>query len=84
MFSLYGKTEIAENAIVEAGCVIKNSKLSAGVLLKAHSYLEGCEIGSSCQIGPMARLRERTKIAANCKITLTFVETKKVEFGGRC
>lgn len=76
--SLYGKTEIAAGVVIEAGCVIKNSKLSEGVTLKANSYLEGCEIGQNCQVGPMARLREGSRIAANCKIG-NFVETKKVD-----
>ena len=75
--SLHGTTRIKAGSIIENGAVIKNSLIDEGVTIKAYSYLEGADISKNCAIGPMARLREGTKIADDCKIG-NFVETKKV------
>lgn len=73
---LRGDSYIASEAIIESGCHIKNSKILTKAIIKSNSYLEGASIGENSQIGPMARIREGSNIASDCKIG-NFVETKK-------
>lgn len=75
---LMGKTFIGKDSHIETGCVLKDVRLEKKVRLKAYSYLEGASVGANSQIGPMARLREGSKLGADVKIG-NFVETKKAE-----
>jgi bifunctional UDP-N-acetylglucosamine pyrophosphorylase / glucosamine-1-phosphate N-acetyltransferase len=46
------------------------------VMIRAHSHLEGCQIGSGAEIGPFARLRPGAVLHENVKVG-NFVEIKK-------
>ena len=59
--------------------MLTNVTLGAGTEIFANSVLEGCTIGEECAIGPFARLRTGTQLAAKCKIG-NFVETKNALF----
>lgn len=72
---LMGNTEIGSGCTIEPGCIIKDSKVSDRVTLKAYSHLEKTQVGSECAIGPYARLRPGTILGENTKIG-NFVETK--------
>jgi bifunctional UDP-N-acetylglucosamine pyrophosphorylase/glucosamine-1-phosphate N-acetyltransferase len=76
--SLRGQTVIEANSILEEGVIINDSIVGEESTIKAHSYLEGCQISKNVVIGPMARLREGSIIGDNCKLG-NFVETKKVK-----
>ena len=56
--------------------MIRNSRISDGVVVKPFSHIDGAIIGENAQVGPYARLREGTDLGANVKIG-NFVETKK-------
>ena len=73
-----GETKIGSFSIIEAGTVLKNVIVGDHTIVKANCYLESAVVGSHVQLGPMARLREGSQIADECKIG-NFVETKKVE-----
>jgi bifunctional UDP-N-acetylglucosamine pyrophosphorylase/glucosamine-1-phosphate N-acetyltransferase len=75
-----GKVVIGEGCIIGPNCVLKDVTLGAHCDIHAHSVLEECDIGNGCHIGPFARLRSGTHLAAHCKIG-NFVETKKAVFG---
>lgn len=75
-----GNVELGEGCVIGPNCVLTDVRLGAGCTVFANSVLEGCQIGDSCQIGPFARLRSGTELAAHCKIG-NFVETKKAVFG---
>ncbi len=77
---LEGETEIGAGAVLEAGVVIKNSKIGSHSKILAYSYLESAQVGEQTSIGPFARLREGTVIGQGSKIG-NFVETKKAELG---
>ncbi len=78
--SLMGKTTVGSGCRLGAGAQIKNSSISDRVEIKPYSVIEEAEIGMQSMIGPFARIRPGSIIAAEVKIG-NFVETKKVHFG---
>ncbi len=75
---LHGNTEIKAGSLIEPGCILKDSKISSQVTIKAYSYLENAEVQSQCAVGPYARLRPGTKLGEQCKVG-NFVEIKKAD-----
>lgn len=75
----FGTVVLGDGCIVGPNCVLNEVSIGAGTEIYAHSVLEGCHIGNECSIGPFARLRTGTELAAHCKIG-NFVETKKAVF----
>lgn len=74
-------TEIAADVTVEPFVVFgPGVRIASGVIIHAHSHIEGADIGPGCEIGPFARLRPGTVLGAMAKIG-NFVETKKAVFG---
>jgi len=55
--------------------VITDSVLEAGVVIRAHSVLEGARVGAGSDVGPFARLRPGTVLESGVHIG-NFVETK--------
>jgi bifunctional UDP-N-acetylglucosamine pyrophosphorylase/glucosamine-1-phosphate N-acetyltransferase len=70
-----GKVEIADGAVIGANCVIKNARIGAGAHIKAFTHIEDAVVGPNSQIGPYARLRPGTDLAADVHIG-NFVEVK--------
>ncbi len=54
--------------------------VSDKVRIRANSHIEGATIGTGCEVGPFARLREGTILGEKAKIG-NFVETKKAVLG---
>lgn len=75
----HGTVILGDGCIVGPNCVLTDVTLGANCEIYANSVLEGCQIDHDCTIGPFARLRSGTQLAANCKIG-NFVETKKAVF----
>jgi len=75
-----GKVSLGSNVTIGPGCVIKDTTVADGAEIKAHSVVEGAVVGANAQIGPFARLRPGTELAANTKVG-NFVETKKAVVG---
>lgn len=76
----HGKVVLGDGCHIGPNCILTDVILGANTDIYANSVLEGCKIGNDCHIGPFARLRSGTQLAANCKIG-NFVETKKAIFG---
>ncbi|MGL5742038.1 MAG: bifunctional UDP-N-acetylglucosamine diphosphorylase/glucosamine-1-phosphate N-acetyltransferase GlmU [Legionella sp.] len=74
-----GKVVLGDGCIIEPNCMLTDVTLGAGCVIHANSVLEGCDIAKDCTVGPFARLRSGTQLAAHCKIG-NFVETKKAVF----
>ena len=74
-----GKSTIAKNVTIAAGCVLKNATIEEGVTLKPYTVIENAIIRSEAEIGPFARIRPDSDIGPKSKIG-NFVETKKVKF----
>ncbi|SNB58669.1 bifunctional UDP-N-acetylglucosamine pyrophosphorylase / Glucosamine-1-phosphate N-acetyltransferase [Marinobacter sp. es.042] len=75
-----GNVSLGSNVSIGPGCVIKDATIEDGVEIKANSVIEGAVIGANAQIGPFARIRPGTELAANTKVG-NFVETKKAIVG---
>lgn len=74
-----GHNYIGKHSQIGANCNLKNAKIGENSIIHPNTVIENAEIGSFCNIGPFARIREKTYIANNCKIG-NFVETKKTSF----
>ena len=61
-------------------CVLKDAVIGDDVEIFSHSRIEGAEVGAGSQIGPFARLRPGSQLAAGVHIG-NFVETKKTSIG---
>lgn len=75
-----GTVTLGDGCVIGPNCSLTNVSLGANCTILANSVLEGCTIDRDCDIGPFARLRPGTELAADCKIG-NFVETKKASFG---
>ncbi len=75
-----GQVQIGTGSVIEPNCILTNVTIGARCRIASTSILEGCSIGDDCQIGPFARIRPGTQLAAHCKIG-NFVEAKKAIFG---
>ncbi|WP_372965025.1 bifunctional UDP-N-acetylglucosamine diphosphorylase/glucosamine-1-phosphate N-acetyltransferase GlmU [Marinobacter sp.] len=75
-----GRVHLGNNVSIGPGCVIKDATIADGADIKAHSVIDGAVVGANAQIGPFARLRPGTELAANTKVG-NFVETKKAIVG---
>lgn len=72
-------TEIGPDTIVEPHVVFgPGVRIAGNVRIRAFSHLEGAVIGEGCSVGPYARLRPGTVLAANVHIG-NFVETKNTQ-----
>jgi len=77
---LEGSVQLGDDVSIGPFCRIKDSTLAAGTRLHAHCDLDGVVTHGPCLIGPYARLRPGTELAAGVHIG-NFVETKKAVLG---
>lgn len=75
-----GQVTLGDNVQIGPNCVIKNSSIGAGTIIKANSVIEDSVLAENCDVGPYARLRPGTQLANKAKVG-NFVETKKAVIG---
>lgn len=75
-----GDVVLGDNVEIGANCVITDSKIADGSVILPNSVIENAVLGYGCTIGPFARIRPDTNLAANVKIG-NFVEVKKAQVG---
>lgn len=75
-----GRVIIGDNVQIGANCIIKESVIANNTIIHAFSHIEDAQIEQACVIGPYARLRPGTELAAEAKIG-NFVEVKKSKIG---
>lgn len=75
-----GEVELADDVQIGPYCVLRDVRLGAGSIVHAHSVLEGCVAQAGCVIGPFARVRPSTRLAAGAHVG-NFVELKNTELG---
>jgi len=69
-------TSIGQNVRIGANTVIRNSNIADGVWIKENCVIENATVGKESIIGPFARLRPDTQLAAGVHVG-NFVEIKK-------
>jgi len=77
---LEGDVVLGNEVEIGANCVITNSTIGDGSVILPNSVIENAVLGRECSIGPFARIRPDTNLAANVKVG-NFVEVKKAEVG---
>jgi bifunctional UDP-N-acetylglucosamine pyrophosphorylase/glucosamine-1-phosphate N-acetyltransferase len=77
---LEGRVVIEDGVQIGPNCVINNSTLRKGAVVKANSHLEGAEVGEGADCGPFARLRPGAVLGAKAHVG-NFVELKNAVLG---
>ncbi|UTW05917.1 bifunctional UDP-N-acetylglucosamine diphosphorylase/glucosamine-1-phosphate N-acetyltransferase GlmU [Pseudomonas benzenivorans] len=77
---LEGRVVIEDGVEIGPNCVIKDSTLRTGAVVKANSHLDGAELGSGADCGPFARLRPGAVLGAKAHVG-NFVELKNAVLG---
>ncbi len=75
-----GVVRLGDRVKIGPFCVLKDAVIGDDVEIFSHSRIEGAAVGSGSQIGPFARLRPGSRLAAGVHIG-NFVETKKTIIG---
>lgn len=75
-----GTNTLGDNVEIGANCIIINSVIHEGAEILPNSIIENAEVGSGCAVGPFARLRPGSVLAAKAKIG-NFVEVKNANIG---
>ena len=77
-----GRVQLGDRVRIGPNCVLRNVSIGTGAEVMANSVLDGVEAGPDCVVGPFARLRPGTKLAAGAHIG-NFVEVKNSSVGSR-
>ncbi len=75
-----GRVVIGDGCTIGPNCVLTNVTIGHRCEIAANSVLENCTMDDECHIGPFARLRPGTQLAAKCRVG-NFVEIKNATFG---
>jgi len=75
-----GRVVLGDGVHIGAGCVLRDIEIGAGSLVREYCVLEDSRIGQNCIIGPFARVRPGTELAAEVHLG-NFVEVKKSRVG---
>jgi bifunctional UDP-N-acetylglucosamine pyrophosphorylase/glucosamine-1-phosphate N-acetyltransferase len=75
-----GTVHLGDRVRIGPFCLLRDTVIGDDVEILSHCWLEGAKVGAGAQIGPFARLRPETQLAAGVHIG-NFVETKKTRIG---
>jgi len=75
-----GHVRLGDRVRVGPGCVLRDTDIGADTEVAAHCVLDSAVIGADCRIGPFARVRPTTQLAAGVHIG-NFVEVKNSQLG---
>lgn len=71
-----GDVKIGEGVSIGPNCLIINSSIASGTVIKANTVIEDSIVGENCTLGPFARLRPGAELGIDAHIG-NFVEIKK-------
>ena len=77
---LEGEVAIGDGCVIGANSIVRNSRLGNNCIIEPNCIIDGADISSRCRIGPFARIRPQTELAAKVNIG-NFVEVKKSRVG---
>jgi bifunctional UDP-N-acetylglucosamine pyrophosphorylase/glucosamine-1-phosphate N-acetyltransferase len=75
-----GVVNIGTGVQIGPGCIIKNSSIESGCIIKPYSVIEDAAIDKNVEVGPFARLRPGAHLKENSRVG-NFVEIKNTELG---
>lgn len=75
-----GSVSLGNDVSIGPNCYINNADIGDGAVILPNCVIENAVIGSGCRVGPFARIRPETRLAADVHIG-NFVEVKKSEIG---
>jgi bifunctional UDP-N-acetylglucosamine pyrophosphorylase/glucosamine-1-phosphate N-acetyltransferase len=75
-----GEVTLGDNVRIGPNCVIRNATIADNAEIEAFSAIDEAVIGVDAHVGPFARLRPGTELAAKARVG-NFVETKKTTIG---
>jgi len=75
-----GRVLLGDRVRIGPNCVLRDVSIGADSEVKANSVLDGAQVGTGCVIGPFARLRPGTTLAAGAHVG-NFVEVKNSSLG---
>ncbi len=75
-----GEVNLGDNVRIGSNSVLKNVEIREGSEVAPFTHIEGAEVGANCKIGPYARIRPGTTLAANAHVG-NFVEIKNSQIG---
>jgi bifunctional UDP-N-acetylglucosamine pyrophosphorylase/glucosamine-1-phosphate N-acetyltransferase len=75
-----GRVELGDNIVIGANCIIRNASIAAATRIEPFTLIDEAVIGKNCRIGPYARIRPGTTLAADVHIG-NFVEVKASDIG---
>lgn len=75
-----GQVRLGNCVRIGPGCVIRDAEIADDAVIHPHSIVEEATIGAQSAVGPFARIRPGTVLAARTKVG-NFVETKKAIVG---
>lgn len=73
-----GEVTLGDNVKIAANCVIKNAHIENSTQIQPFTHIDNAQIGENCLIGPYARIRPGTTLAAETHIG-NFVELKNAQ-----
>ncbi len=77
---LEGKIELGDDVRIGPFCRVRDSRLATGTIVRSHCDIDGIVTHGACVIGPFARLRPGSEIAAGAHVG-NFVEVKNTTIG---
>ncbi|MET0217037.1 MAG: bifunctional UDP-N-acetylglucosamine diphosphorylase/glucosamine-1-phosphate N-acetyltransferase GlmU [Burkholderiales bacterium] len=77
-----GNVRLGDRVTIGANCILRDMVVGDETVIAPFSHLEEASIGVACQIGPYARIRPGTRLAAHVHLG-NFVEVKNSSIGER-
>lgn len=75
-----GEVNLGSAVRIGAGCVIKDSNIADGSIIKPHTVIENAIIDKQVEVGPFARIRPGAHLKQNSRVG-NFVEIKNTTLG---
>ncbi len=75
-----GRVVLADRVRIGPNCLLRDVTVGADTQVLSNSVLDQAEVGAGCVLGPFARLRPGTKLAADVHVG-NFVEVKNSQIG---
>jgi len=75
-----GKVTLGDRVVIGANCVLKDTRVETGARIQPFCHIDTAHIGPDSRVGPYARLRPGTELAAHTHVG-NFVETKNAKLG---